>query len=799
MKKTFIKIIFITFLLCFSQILLNSTYAKAATNSNSISFDNYDINNDWVIDIKDLAEIAKQYNLNTISSTWTGSSDINKDNIIDIYDLVLISKSIGKEQGNTYGNINNGGLIAQKGDYRYYSNQNDNGYLYKMNNNCTSITKLSNDTSLFINVIGDWIYYSNYSDNGYLYKIKTDGSNRTKLNTDKTTYSNIPNNYIYYINNNDGDTIYRIRTDGSDRKKITNNAVSYMNVTDDYIFYSNGSDNNKIYKMKIDGSNNIKISDDSIADIDFYNGFIYYCNLSDNYKIYKIAPDGTLRTPLSAENTTYFNIAKGLIYQSRSTYNQSICRIPINNGSYCQYASINNAELINIIGEQLYFIMFNSSPTMYKINTNNEFDAGTLFGNYTVRDIPDTSVSVPINTVYTPPLSVAVTMDATGYTQKKNVIWDPISFDNTQPGIYIFYGTVEGYPKKAKLIVNVYSVTNINDITKTRNRGQSFTYPNEVKATLNDGSEKNVPVTWLNKVDTNTVGNYIIEGKVGGYDKTVKLNLSIVQNENTPCGEIIARIDDWIYFKNIFDFNSLYRIKTDGTCKTLLSDLNRYTPVKINSNYICFSDSKNSAIYRMNLDGTNKVKLSDGITYRSQLVGDMFYFSSANDERLYKVNVLTLEKTKVIDQPITDFCVSGDWVYFGLYKIKTDGSQLQCIYNDYLNLNDPILVVDDFIYYINTDKNLCRVKNDGTQYSIVFNGICRNVKVNNDIIYFNDSIDNNSGIFKMQLDGSQISEITNITGKVINIVDDWIYFTNSAEDDILYKVKIDGSGLQMII
>ena len=50
----------------------------------------------------------------------------------------------------------------------------------------------------------------------------------------------------------------------------------------------------------------------------------------------------------------------------------------------------------------------------------------------------------------------------------------------------------------------------------------------------------------------------------------------------------------------------------------------------------------------------------------------------------------------------------------------------------------------------------------------------------------------------MQLDGTQISLVTNTSEGIINVVDEWIYFKNPQEDDLLYKIKIDGSNLQIV-
>lgn len=65
-------------------------YALTASVSDS------DINNDGIIDIKDIAIVSSNYNSKISDNNYQGSYDINEDRIIDLYDMTLISKTIGK-------------------------------------------------------------------------------------------------------------------------------------------------------------------------------------------------------------------------------------------------------------------------------------------------------------------------------------------------------------------------------------------------------------------------------------------------------------------------------------------------------------------------------------------------------------------------------------------------------------------------------------------------------------------------------------------------------------------------------
>lgn len=56
---------------------------------------NLDINNDNIIDIKDLAIISSNYNIKKSDSNYQSKYDVNMDGIIDLYDMTFISKQIG--------------------------------------------------------------------------------------------------------------------------------------------------------------------------------------------------------------------------------------------------------------------------------------------------------------------------------------------------------------------------------------------------------------------------------------------------------------------------------------------------------------------------------------------------------------------------------------------------------------------------------------------------------------------------------------------------------------------------------
>lgn len=54
----------------------------------------FDINDDSSIDIKDLANVAKDYNVKKSDRTWDSEYDYNDDGIIDICDFVVLLKEV---------------------------------------------------------------------------------------------------------------------------------------------------------------------------------------------------------------------------------------------------------------------------------------------------------------------------------------------------------------------------------------------------------------------------------------------------------------------------------------------------------------------------------------------------------------------------------------------------------------------------------------------------------------------------------------------------------------------------------
>lgn len=86
----------------------------------------------------------------------------------------------------------------QIGDLIYYSDMNDNDRLHVMNINTGEDKQLSNSRALYITGFGDWLYFSNYSQGGYLTKIKRDGTEEQIILRDFVENLWIEDHYLYF-------------------------------------------------------------------------------------------------------------------------------------------------------------------------------------------------------------------------------------------------------------------------------------------------------------------------------------------------------------------------------------------------------------------------------------------------------------------------------------------------------------------------------------------------------------------------------------------------------------------------
>lgn len=148
-----------------------------------------------------------------------------------------------------------------------------------------------------------------------------------------------------------------------------------------------------------------------------------------------------------------------------------------------------------------------------------------------IVSIDELNIEIPQWSEYQLPNEVPARMN-TGVTKNVSVKWNVDSVDTTKVGKFVIEGNVIGY-KEEKVVLNlniniVERIVSIENLNIVIDKGDAFSLPSTVLATMSSGAKVNVPVKWnVDTVDTSTAGEYIFEGEVQGYDEKVKLNLTI--------------------------------------------------------------------------------------------------------------------------------------------------------------------------------------------------------------------------------------------------------------------------------
>ena len=204
-------------------------------------------------------DLNKESNVDSYSDRET-----NKEIVESIVEIINMENS--NERGNSVSNLRNGGLIANNGDYNYYSYRNG---LWKS----LKTEKITEGKELFdgegeiknINVVNKWVYFTEEKDwVSNIWKIKTDGSEAVKLADDCVYHAGmyVINGQIFYTSKRNLDSstetysVTKMKLDGSNKTTLLNQSelifVDYNNTLFVMDEYSEDSVANA-YKMNMEG------------------------------------------------------------------------------------------------------------------------------------------------------------------------------------------------------------------------------------------------------------------------------------------------------------------------------------------------------------------------------------------------------------------------------------------------------------------------------------------------------------------------------------------------------------------
>lgn len=272
-------------------------------------------------------------------------------------------------RGNTIGNLQNEGLIADGGKWIYiYLN---NG-LYRINKQTNEKILLFSGEARYLNVVDNFIYY--VDSHRMLYRIDNDGSQKEESFRyyEGVEEISIVDEWIY-CSDSWGEYIFRINIDNfkrDDSFEIGTVPLS-MAIDDKNIYFSDDQRNNletftlSLPVRKREGKEIGYNNSDGVFFINVENEWIYYLECDRpwreydiferiKYNIYKIKKDGSNRIKLTEDYADYLNVEDGWIYFSNISDGSSLYKIRID-GKQKIKLSDDTCENIHLVDDSVYY------------------------------------------------------------------------------------------------------------------------------------------------------------------------------------------------------------------------------------------------------------------------------------------------------------------------------------------------------------------------------------------------------------------------------------------------------------
>ncbi len=180
-----------------------------------------------------------------------------------------------------------------------------------------------------------------------------------------------------------------------------------------------------------------------------------------------------------------------------------------------------------------------SDPVYVEFKTAGQTASAPTKTDSLISYIDNINVTIKENEKFNFPTTINATM-SDGTTKKLNVSWDKHAEVSNKPGTYTYYGSIDGYSKKACLnltiadlnsgsnTTNDLKIDSTTEINLNAKQYESFTPPDTVDGVTADGKNVTVKVKWDDEITTNREpGTYTYYGVAEGCLVKAKLNLTI--------------------------------------------------------------------------------------------------------------------------------------------------------------------------------------------------------------------------------------------------------------------------------
>lgn len=286
--------------------------------------------------------------------------------------------------GNTAGNLYNNGLFCEHNGTVYFSNPNDNHYLYSMNTSGGEVKKLYEDIASFINADDHYVYYVRNNvgaDTQFSFlHVNTNSLCRYDLRTGKVTvldtepciYASLIGNYIYYIrySTETASNLYRVKIDGTEQEQVDTNPYFTCSANGQYLYYNGIESDHNIYQYDTTTSISQAIVLGNFWMPSADNENIYYLDCENNYSLIRLARSQA-PVQLVSDRVEYYNVYGDTVYFQRNNLAEdaALCSVKTDGSDYRVIAEGNYTN-INAASQYLYFSEVGSENVIYQMPLN---------------------------------------------------------------------------------------------------------------------------------------------------------------------------------------------------------------------------------------------------------------------------------------------------------------------------------------------------------------------------------------------------------------------------------------------
>lgn len=287
--------------------------------------------------------------------------------------------------GNTAGNLYNSGIFCEQNGTVYFSNPNDNHYLYSMDTASGEVKKLYEDVASFINADDHYVYYvrNNVSKDfqfSFLH-FNTNSLCRYDLKTGKvrildsapSIYASLIGNYIYYIHydTETASTLYRIKIDGTEKEQVDTNPYFTCSANGQYLYYNGIEKDHNIYQMDTATGVSQTICTGNYWMPSADNENIYFLDCEQNYCLVKLERSMAEPVVLTSDRIEYYNVCGDLIFFQRNNLDgdSALCCMNTDGSNYKVILEGNYTNICEA-SQYIYFSPVGEESTIYRTPAN---------------------------------------------------------------------------------------------------------------------------------------------------------------------------------------------------------------------------------------------------------------------------------------------------------------------------------------------------------------------------------------------------------------------------------------------